>query len=125
MFLVGHLRLGLISLHVRVGFLLQSIKVTFPFHGKKLLFLVVTIFTGRHNVTFGAFTTSCKGNNVVHGKFGGGCWLTTIITKALGAAAFPPLAVAQLAGLVALGPDLGGIKVVGIWCQSVFHGGLV
>ncbi len=97
-----------------LGLLFKTGQKFVPLHRQQLFLLVVTVLAGRNNIALGAATATRNRHNMIHRQYTGRCFTTTVMTNTLGKAPFPPLALPQLAGLVALPPDLGFIQVVGI-----------
>ena len=63
-------------------------------------FGVVAFLASRNDVTFCTSATPGDGHDMVHGQFFGSCRVAAVVADAFGAAAFPPLGVAEFSGLV-------------------------
>ena len=45
----------------------ETLQVFIPLDRHKILLFIVARLTGRHKITLGAFSSSRKGNNMIHG----------------------------------------------------------
>lgn len=45
----------------------ETLQVFIPLDRQKILFFIVARLTGRYKITPGAFSSSSKGNNMIHG----------------------------------------------------------
>ena len=94
-------------------------EVGLPFHGQKLLLLIVAFFTAGDDIALGGFTAPGDGYDVIHGKFFGWDRTTTVVTEALVTFSFPPLGVAHLTRPVTFPFDVFFRKIVGKWVHFI------
>jgi hypothetical protein len=86
--------------------LFQVVQVLLPFYGEQVLFFIVAILAGRHTVAPCTLTPPDKRYDVIESQLLGWDLCPAVIAPARSNAAFPPLALAQLASLVPFPADL-------------------
>lgn len=94
---------------------MQLQEVFIPFHRQQMFFLVVAVFAAGDQVALGALAAAGDRNDVIHGKFLGRCPAAAIVTNPLGQAAFPPLGIPQISGLLTLSFQVGGVQLKCKW----------
>ena len=87
-------------LHQR--FLLSSIQILLPFHGKQLLFGGIARLAGRHDIAFCTLSTAADRDDMIHGQLFGGCGVSAVAALSYSEPPFPPLGVSELPGPLSL-----------------------
>ena len=77
-------------------------KISFPFHGKKVFFFIVALFANRDYVSLGGLAATYNRNDMVHGQFRRREMAPAIMTLAPGQTLVPPAGLAQGPGLFPL-----------------------
>jgi hypothetical protein len=90
-------------------------EVGFPLHGNELLLLIVAFLAAGNDITFGGFSASGDGYDVIHGELFGLDRATAVITDAFVTFSFPPLGVAYLPRFVTFPLDVVFRKIICVW----------
>ena len=90
------------------GFPLQSVEISLPFERQQVLLGAVTRLAGRDTIAPGTVPTAHQRHDMIEGQLPGSDLPVAVMADAGGDAIAPPLAAAQLAGLVAFPAELFG-----------------
>lgn len=86
--------------------LLEGFQVLFPFHRQQVLFSVIAVLAGGHEVPFLAFSSPRKGDHMIHRESFPPYSRPAVITKAGLNFSAPPVGAPEAASLFLFSPDL-------------------